>query len=230
MGVRFDSGEYAEMFFRSVVSAAALVGLTACGGGGAGNLSNPIDLSDFPNASYGDLDTAVNYLTGYRVSDSLIEADLPDTPTSDLNYYGVMVLGDELDPGAASVTGYVGQVELSVNFDNQLISGSATNFYETEIDKDTGNPSGYIADHELDTLTLALRPATWDPLGTGTTFELDVTGELDGQNITGTLDDGSFKNTQRVGGTVGIYARSSPLSPLVGDGAVPTFDAVIAAD
>ena len=44
MGVEFYSGEYFEMYIRSVVSLAALVGLTACGGGGDNLIGYPIDL------------------------------------------------------------------------------------------------------------------------------------------------------------------------------------------
>ena len=139
------------MFIRSVVFVAALVGLTACGGGG-GNLSNQIDLSDFPNASYDDLDLAADRLNSYRTTD---EATIFSGTAT---YYGVILMADDLDvregdidnasgvSGGVSSEGVIGQVELKANFTaatetGYTVDGTATNFKLTGINT-AGNPDG----------------------------------------------------------------------------------------
>jgi len=220
------------MTIRFVVSVAALAGLTACGGGGAGNLGNPVDLSNFPNASYGDLDTAADFLNSY--SDSANATSFPSTTAT---YYGVILMAEDLDPSLADSTlgvstqGVIGQVELIADFSDPSgvdIDGTATNFYQTNINL-SGNPDGSTTGALSGTLVLS---------ATGLTdnfFELSAVGTVAGDTVTGTFDDNApFGPDNLVPGfktsdASGIWVRTSDGGQLnvVGSN---NLDAVIAAE
>lgn len=222
------------MTIRYVVSFAALVGLTACGGGGAGNLANPIDLSDFPNATYGEMDTAADFLNGYKNS---ANADPSSFPGGTVVYNGVILMAEDLDadpldmPSGVSPDGIIGQVQLIADFadvDGDFISGTATNFYRTGLDSG-GNPDGNQIGSQLSgSLDLSASGLT------GNFFELSATGTVDGDTVAGTFDD----NAASTGGLVpgfktldasGLWVRTSDGSQLTVN-STPTWDGVIAAE
>ena len=220
------------MFIRSVVSVAALVGLAACGGSGASNLGRNFDLSPPSDAEYAELAAAAVALASYNPLNpnniSGPELDLPSGP-EDVNFSGVMVLGQSLEKDKVEGPGYLGQVQLVVNFAGRTIGGEATNFYKTDLNQ------GGLPINEGDQMVgdkLFLSNDTWvkDPVTEETTFELDVNGDLDTMQIIGTLDEGTFQVTAVPDSPAGIYAANSSGNELTVVGSAMTFDAVVAAD
>jgi len=222
------------MTIQKFVAAAALVGLTACGGGGAGIIANPINLDNFPNALYGDLDTAADFLNSYKDS---ANADPNSFPGGTAVYNGVILMAEDLDadpldmPIGVSSDGIIGQVQLTVNFaevGGNFISGSATNFYRTGLESG-GNPNGsQIGDPVSGSLALSASGLT------SNFFVLSANGLVDMVAVAGTFDD----NVATTGGLVpgfktldgsGLWVRTSDGSQLtVND--TPTWDGVIAAE
>ena len=244
------------MTIRYFVSAGALVGLTACGGSGASNLGK-VDLSDFPNASYGDLDLATDRLVSYRRTEEA--TDFSGTAT----YYGVILMAEDLDArfidkdnasgvtdqsgnelsSGVSSTGVVGQVRLRADFTaateaGYTVDGTATNFYLTELN-DAGNPDGLLDDLS-GSLSLVLSATSLD----GNYFALLADGqvEVDGVlvDVVGTFNDNLAdpENANQIAGfkspdgttPTALWVRTADESGLTVDGVVNTWDGVIAAD
>jgi len=242
------------MTIRYFVSAGALVGLTACGGSGASNLGK-VDLSDFPNASYGDLDLATDRLVSYRRTEEA--TDFSGTAT----YYGVILMAEDLDArfidkdnasgvtdqsgnelsSGVSSTGVVGQVRLRADFTAETeagytVDGTATNFYLTELN-DAGNPDGLLDDLS-GSLTLSVTGLE------GNYFELEAVGkvEVDGLevDVVGTFNDNlaDLENDNQIAGfkspdgttPTALWVRTLDQSGLTVNNELNTWDAVIAAD
>ena len=208
------------MQFRLVVSCCALVGLAACGGGG--NVGNPIDLSAGPG-TYDDLDTATDFLKSRVAS-----RDATTFPASMPTYHGIILMGEDLstaDGNPTINTGYIGQVQLTANFDGTdptTLTGTASNFYQTNIDS-IGDPGGVGSSVASDSWTI-----------TGSNFvgadlTISVSGTVDGISVSGDLD-GSFKGTASSTDAVAVVGATDPSDPLTVDGLPAGYDAIIAAD
>ena len=210
------------MTFKGIVPAVGLFALAACGGGG-GVVSNPIDLSDFPNASYSDLDTATDFLKGYAAS--AVSTSIP-TDGSMVTYHGIFLMGEDLstaDMTPTVPTGYIGQVRLTADYSSVFsVSGTAENFYQTSIDSD-GDPGGSTTGDVPGSLDLSGGPRT------GADFTLNVSGTVNGLSISGSLDS-EIHRTASNPGPVAIVGATDPNFPLTVGGFGPGFDAVIAAD
>ena len=211
------------MTFKVVAPVVGLFALAACGGGG-GTVSNPIDLSDFPNASYGDLDTATDFLKGY--ANSPLSTAIP-TDGRTTTYYGIFLMGEDLstaDSTPTIPTGYIGQVRLNVDYDasSYAASGTAQNFYQTSIDAD-GDPGGSTTGSVGGSLNLSSGAST------GANFSLSVSGVVDSKTISGTLDTEIHRTTSNPG-AVAIVGATDPLLPLNVSGVTGGYDAVLAAD
>ena len=231
------------MTIRFGISVAALLGLAACGGGGAGNLGGNVDLSDFPNASYGELDSATDRLVSY--SRTLEATSFSGTAT----YYGVILMAGDLDPRVGDATGpgvssegVIGQVELMADFTDvspsgYTVDGTATNFYQTGINTSgsfEGNPNGSSSGALGGSLTLSATGVT------GNFFNLSASGTVDGDSVSGTFNDNLADpdNLNRIAGfkspsgttPTALWVRTAEGSGLTVDGVANTWDAVIAAD
>jgi hypothetical protein len=164
------------MTIRFVVSVAALVGLTACGGGG-GNLGGGTTFSGL-NADYDALQNSAN-----QVANLFATNPLPTGASSNVGFEGVMLLAEDLDPagGGTSSTGYLGKATLLVDFDGGTVDGSAGDFFVVNLDTNTGDPtssvtaiSGSFA--EFDANAIVMPGASFTTPMTGTINSLALTG------------------------------------------------------
>ncbi len=187
-------------FLKTSILISALT-LSACGGGGGGGgggLGSGVSLTDFANIN---ASTNLNELT----SDATVNGS-SDT----LSYSGFVNIGP--DTGGATLVGFVGEMNVSVNFSSDAISGSAQNFGEYTATT-TGNlpaVSGSLA------INGSLTGSNDSGLGDGMSgtavgtvggYAFDMT--FDG-NVLGATRDGVamyFDNTGDLGGGVGIAVR-----------------------
>ena len=169
--------ELFEMSKKFLISSAALLALTACGGGGDGGTGVDLDAGD---ASFGGLVAETERLTSYF--DSTPTASLPTSET--VNYDGVILMGDDLDPsGGVSPTGYLGQVDITVTFAaTASLAGTASNFFEANLDS-AGDP-----DSEVSAVSGGL---TFSGSGiTGNNFAFTADGTVDGNTVDGDMTGG----------------------------------------
>jgi len=120
------------MTIRYIVSVAALAGLTACGGGGGGNLAPP-GFSDLQN----ELDALALRVAG---SGPVSPSNMPTTGTS-VVFEGAIVMADEIGSTGSVGPAYTGDIALTVDFTTGNMTGNAGGFYESSI-SDGGDPEG----------------------------------------------------------------------------------------
>lgn len=121
------------MTIRFGISSAALLALAACGGGAA-----EIDLGAGPG-TYDDLVTE-----NARFLSLIPSPDATDFTSGDVNYDGIILLGEDLSTADGNPTdpdGYIGQVDLDANVTTGVVNGTASNFFSTGIDAG-GSPVG----------------------------------------------------------------------------------------
>ncbi|MDJ1017145.1 MAG: hypothetical protein QNJ35_11585 [Paracoccaceae bacterium] len=194
------------------------MGLSACGGGGAGNLGF-VDLSNGP-VPYASLDTAADRLISYGASDP---TDIAGTmPAAGIvGYYGVIIIGEDLEPaGGISPTGYVGRVDLEADFAaGGDLTGTADSFFETDLAADQ-KPAG--------TGVTAVASSGWAFTHDGDgsdVITLDLVGTVDGIELSGTLE-GNY----RLDGATGLAVRTLLAAPLDDALSATDYDAALAAD
>ena len=174
--------------------------LSACGGGGGGGgLGSGVSLTDFANIN---ASTNLNELTPNATVNG----------TSDtLSYTGFVNIGP--DTGGASLVGFVGELDVSVNFASDAVSGSAQNFGEYTSATATGNLPGVSGSLAINGSLTGSNDSglgdgmTGTAIGTVGGYAFDMT--FDG-NVLGASRDGValyFDNTGDLGGGVGIAVR-----------------------
>ena len=194
------------MSLRMVVSSAALVALAACGGGGIFG----VDL-DAGDADFAGLDIETDRLKSYLAS-----APTAVLPTVNVvNYDGVILMGDDLTLPGVSATGYLGQVDVDVDFavGARSINGTAGNFYAANLDA-LGDP-----DSEIGSVAGALVLVGGDFVANDFTFDVDG-------NVDGMLVDGNMRGSFALPGAQ-AFISSVDTSFMVGG---VEYDAAIIAD
>ncbi len=180
------------MFTRNLFSGAALVALTACGGGSGGGSDgggvvsgDDIDLSS-GTASYVELVLETERLTDLVERDYVAVA--PNNLVSDVEFNGIVLLADDFRTATGGTSGYVGQVELIADVSSGRLSGTASNFFINTIASD-GSPgnTAFSRDGEL---TIDARFAS------SPNFDVDVGGNLE---VGGSGNNGTLRN---VDGTI----------------------------
>ena len=175
-GWRLDKG--LVMHRKSLLIHGSAVLLSACGGGsGVGTVGN---------SSYDAL-----VATGEAHADKL---DTPLSVTTTLpsgtaNFSGVAVVADDFD---TSSQGAIGAATLSVNFDTQAVSGSATGFFQTDIDT-AGNAVPGTSAPVSGSLSFSA-----SSIAAASTFPLDVDGTVNFAGAAQTIDgvaDAAFFGT-----------------------------------
>ena len=155
------------MTIRIAVSAAALLGLAACGGGDGGIGGGFAAL----DAEYDAL------LDNFSVGTS--------TGTGVVDYSGVMLVANSLEPGSASSEGYMGSATMSMNFTSGDFEGDADGFYLVSIDPATGLPNGIITSVNPDG-SVSSTNVTFDDTGIVDEFFTPVfTGSINGDALAG---------------------------------------------
>ena len=195
------------MSLRVLISSAALIALSACSGGGVVG----VDLNA-GDADFDGLDIETDRLKSYLMSPPT--AVLPTMNV--VNYDGVILMGDDLDPaGGVSATGYLGQVDIDVDFSvgARSIDGTAGNFYAANLDA-LGDP-----DSEIGSVAGALT-LTGGDFATND-FNFDVDGTVDTM-----LVDGSMTGSFALPGAVAFVSSDDP-GFMVG---IDEYDAAIIAD
>lgn len=113
------------------MSVAALVGLTACGGGGT--------LGGGAAATYVGYANELNDFL-----DGGLEFNAAPNGVGKANYQGVMMVATDLNPaGGSSATGYLGEANIEMNFASGTFTGTANQFLDIDINTVTGRPEGY---------------------------------------------------------------------------------------
>ncbi|MXQ07746.1 hypothetical protein GQ651_07795 [Alphaproteobacteria bacterium GH1-50] len=203
------------MSIRFVITGAALLALTACGGGGDGGTG--VDLGAGP-AGFDGLIAETERLTSYFSSTPTSTLPTNDTAT----YNGVIVIGQDLtaDATPVSATGYIGQVAIAVDFgaSDANLSGTANNFFSTNL-KTNGDPDTRIADlpensdNELAFVGSGI---------TGNNFVFTADGALEGVTV-----DGDMVGAFALSSARALIARENGTDFLVGG---DSWDARLAAD
>ena len=175
------------MFIRSVVSVAALVGLTACGGGG-GTLGGPSPEFLALDQAYDNLFLSVPTGSGL--------------PSGNATYSGVILLASELQPGSASNAGYLGEASATWTLATGDFEGEATNFFYVSIDTATGRPNGIRTNFSPDGAVVSTNVEFDDLNVVAAGFTPTFGGTINGLAIAGT-GDGLFRDTD--GGFVTIF-------------------------
>jgi len=187
-----------KQVLKSSIVLSALV-LSACGGGGGGGFGSGVSLNDFASINSS---TNLNELT----------ADATVNGASDtLNYSGFVNIGP--DTGGTTLVGFVGEMNVSVNFSSDAVSGSAQNFGEYTAATTSGNLPAVSGSLNINGSLTGMND---DGLGDGMTgtaagtvggYVFDMT--FDG-NVLGATRDGVvmyFDNIADLGGGVGIAVR-----------------------
>ena len=127
------------MYFRILLSGVALTALTACGGGGGGG--GTVDLNS-GDGSFGDLvaetDRLTDLVTGSGATYVSVDPDVGSA--TDANFDGIVLISTpgSADPGDIA---WVGQIDVDVNFETNVLDGTASNFFQNTIASD-GSPGG----------------------------------------------------------------------------------------
>ena len=200
------------MSIRYFMSGAALVALTACGGGGDGGTSLPSSGLGDMTASSTELVTALQNFRSIQSAGLTSAAALPDSGTA--QYGGAIVISPDLYPngGVTTVTGvsfidsttpafagggYIGEVELTASFapTSRTLSGTASNFYGTTFN----TTSGAVLTTTPVAGSLALSGSATDaqyPTTTG--LSIGVNGTINGDAVTGSIPSVFFANAQGI--------------------------------
>ncbi|NNL18889.1 MAG: hypothetical protein HKP37_09140 [Boseongicola sp.] len=157
---------------RYVASVAALLGLAACGGGG-GSLGGG-----------GFATVATEYNTLFP--GGVIITSAPDN-TGNPTYEGVMLVASDLDPAdGTSASGYLGTVEITMNFATDEFSGTGSSFYDTDLDTTTGAPIGVNTGPNPDGTIVSSGVTFVDNSATAARFYPTFDGIIDGKPLGGT--------------------------------------------
>lgn len=165
------------MTIRIAVSAAALLGLAACGGGG-GTLGGPA-------ATYGLLANEVSS----RLDGTGVLITAAPTGTGNPTYSGVMLVAVDIDPGdgdPASNSGYLGEIDITADFGTGSISGTADGFFDVDIDTATGKPIGFNTGSNPDgTVVSSGVGFTASGIDSSPSFNPDFSGTIDSNTLDG---------------------------------------------
>ena len=176
MGSGIFLGESRKMTIRIAVSAAALLGLAACGGGDGGIGGPAATFGALANETSDRLDGTGVFITAAPVG------------TGNPTYSGVMFVAEDLDPaGGTSSSGYLGDIDITADFAGGTISGTADGFFDTVINTVTGKPTGFNTGPNPDgTVVSAGVGFTATGINASPSFNPDFTGTIDGNALTGT--------------------------------------------
>ena len=210
------------MSVRFILSGAALLGLTACGGGGGSSTGLPSSGLGDMTASGAELVSALDNFSSVARTGETSAAQLPNGGTA--TYGGAVVISEDLYNSGTIITvtgdqiidnvpgfatsGYFGEVELTANFSDttRTLSGSASNFHTATFNGTNGSVTS-IASSPI-TGTINLTATANDTQYTATELPLAVSGNIGGLTTTGTIPSTFFANAQGVlgegGGTLSI--------------------------
>jgi hypothetical protein len=161
------------MTIRFVVSVAALVGLTACGGG-AGNLAGAGD--------FVALDQRFDQL--FLANPILNAPALPSTGTP--RFTGIMLVGDDLSTGGSvGRNAYLGSITVDADFVNGTVSGDAQDFIYVTIDSNF-NPTGIDTSFSPDGSVSSSGAGFDENALTGVVFSPEFRGLINGRTLAGT--------------------------------------------
>ena len=169
------------MTIRIAVSAAALLGLAACGGGGDSSIGSEAA------SRFVALDAEFD-----RVVDAnpiLAAPSIPSSGTADFS--GVMLVGSDLQPGTTTPA-YLGDTSITVNFDSGALTGEANSFVFVDLNAGI-NPQGVntsVGNDGAVTSTDVMFTATV----TGVDFSPEFSGFIDEKELSGTAS-GEFLGT-----------------------------------
>ena len=193
--------------FRLAFSCSAVGLLAACGGGSVSNQEFVDSLLD---------DAAAAEAAFIDGQDVLPLADLDEPGTATYTGY-LAAFGGTGDPAIDTeeyLVGYIGELELTADFDNESISGTADNFANVENQEVvTEDADPVIGEDVTGTLSFTGELST----GTEAVFELSASGELEGPG-------GSFLDFNEVGGAADIYGANAEVLEVVGGTNTVTFD------
>ncbi|MBT8415175.1 MAG: hypothetical protein KJO30_12680, partial [Boseongicola sp.] len=163
------------MTIRYFVSVAALVGLTACGGGGGSTAIG--------SAEYGAL---ANEVSSRLDLNGVFGTEAPPA-TGNPTYSGVMLVAVDLDPsGGASTSGYLGEIDITANFSSGVMTGEADGFFDVVISSSTGKPTGFNTGSNPDGTVVSTDVGfTATGLNTSPSFNPDFSGTIDGNTLNG---------------------------------------------
>ena len=196
MGSGIYLGESRKMTIRIAVSAAALLGLAACGGGGGtlGGSGAPALIAEFEALE--DATPASTFGTGVGL----------------VTYTGAMLVANDLNPASATTSdeGYLGTATMSMDFTNGEFRGKADGFYLVSIGTSTGNPDGFLtrvnADGSVDSVDVEFTDLSVVGDAFTPVFGGSINGDdLDGEGLGRFRDvDGSFVTIVETNGADGF--------------------------
>ena len=183
---------------RTISLIAICAALSACGGGASGSRGGSVSLADYTNLNAA---TDLNELT----SNATV-----DVATDTVNYSGFVNLVP--DTGGSTLVGFVGNLDLTVNFSTDTVDGSATNFGEYTSASPSGALPAVSGGLDIDGTLTDLNESLGDGMdGTavgnvgGYDFDMTFGGNILGADRAGVVI--YLDNTADLGGGVGIAVQ-----------------------
>ena len=195
-----------NMAHKFLIPSSMLCLLAACGGSSVSNQERVVSLSNNADELFETFVEDQNVLPA---------SALPTSDSADYSgaIFAIGGTGDFEDDTDEVLVVYIGELDLTVDFEDGTLTGSGHDFANVENIDDLGTDNDPIVGGTVDgTLVFAGEQSD----STGAVYELLASGDLSGPN-------GSFLSYHEVGGAADVYGTNADVLNVAG-GATVTFD------